>query len=299
MKKDFSDLDLVAGIDTLQVKTSTFPEGEYPYFTHDRTRLVKKDLFDETEEYYLRVNPDKTYQDTSYYGGYQVAMNQIIKESGIGNVVKTRIDFRFDDYDTSYFDSYKLNKLLILLVAEHYNINNRYQSCDLLTAECKTVRVQNQYLELECYNKALEEPESSIKTRLEVRSKKLYDDTHEDTKELDELEKWMKRLEKVAANTSNAYTRLVNTLNNNLIVRYRELKSKGKVVSVNEFITKYEDFIFTRRQLTDLYNRLGYKSPEVQASKYKRTHKLECYSLKQIQDYVKAIRRSADRFINT
>ena len=64
----------------------------------------------------------------------------------------------------------------------------------MLTAEKKTLRVANQRIEVEAYNKALQEPDSDVMCRLELRSKKLYDDDAEAEKELRELDKWFTRL---------------------------------------------------------------------------------------------------------
>lgn len=293
MRKNNYNIDLIAGIDTLEVTSETYVVKEYPFITHDTTRRITKD---ETEvpKYKYRFNPDNTMLDTSTFEGYQEALNHMLEASNLFNPVKTRIDFRFDLYSGLYADVFKLNKLLLLLLAEYCDIKNRYQCIDMLTAELKTLCIKNQYIEAEAYNKAIQEPDSGVMCRLELRSKRLYDDDAEAEKELRELDKWFVRL--TNCTTTFNFNKLVQGLNDNLMERYREAQERKAFANTAEFVTKYEDFIFSTRQLVDLYKRLGYQNPNAQATKYKRSHKLECFSLKDIRNYAQSIRASAEKF---
>lgn len=293
MKKD---IDYIAGIDTLEITSTTFTEQEFDFFTHDTSRIVQRDATTEPK-YKYRVNPDKTCYDTSTIEGYKIALSHIMEVSKLQSSVKTRIDFRFDEYTAAYEDLYKINKLLLLLVAEKYDIKNKYQSIDLESAKLKTLRIQNKYLEMECYNKAEEENGSLIKCRLELRSKALYNDEDEQNKEVRELEKWLCRLETVTDKNGGTFAALIDRLNTHLIERYREHTDRKQIHSTSEFITKYADFIFTTPQLIDLYRRLGHKNPKVSASKYKRLHRIEFYSLRELRDYVNRIRKTAMVFL--
>lgn len=292
MKKD---VNYIAGIDTIEITSTTFTEEQFPFFTHDTSRIVQRDMAAEPKFKY-RVNPDKTLFDTSTLQGYNVALSHIMEVSKLQNAVKTRIDFRFDEYCSEYNDLYKINKLLLLLVAEKYDIKNKYQSIDLESAKLKTLRIQNKYLEMECYNKQDEESDSLVKCRLELRAKALYDDSDEPNKESKELENWLKRLEQVTDKKQGTFAALIDRLNSHLMERYKEHMDRKQINSASEFITKYADFIFTTPQLIDLYERLGYKNPKVSASKYKRLHKIEFYSLKELRNYVNQIRKAAEKF---
>ena len=291
-------VDYIAGIDTLEITSTTFTEQAFDFFTHDTSRIVQRDVLAEPK-YKYRTNPDKTLYDTSTIEGYNTALSHIMEVSKLQNAVKTRIDFRFDEYTTQYEDLYKINKLLLLLVAEKYNIRNTFQSIDLASAKLKTLRIQGKYLEMECYNKQEEEPDSLIKCRLELRAKALYDDEDEQAKESRELENWLKRLEQVTDRKQGTFTALINRLNSHLIERYKEHTDRGQINSTSEFITKYADFIFTTPQLVNLYRRLNYKNPKAAASKYKSSHKIDFYSLRELRDYVQQIRKAAERFTNS
>ena len=150
----------------------------------------------------------------------------------------------------------------------------------MLTAEKKTLRVANQRIEVEAYNKALQEPHGNIKSRVEFRSKKLYDEDAEESKEIRELENWFVKI--ANSTTSTNFDRLVHELNVHLMQRYAEEIEKQTVKTSAEFVTKYADFIFSTRQLVDLYGRMGYQNPNSQASKYKKSHKIEFFSLNDV-----------------
>lgn len=295
MNKNNYDLQLFTGIDTLEVMSTTYlGDEDYVFITHDETRRIKKEGIDQLPKYKYRFNPDNTHMDTSTLEGYKRALDYMYELTAVQSPVKTRIDFRFDLYTGNYGDVFKLNKLLLLLLAEKYSINNRYQCIDMLTAELKTLCIKNQYIEAEAYNKAIQEPESGISCRLELRSKKLYDDDDEDGKELRELEKWYIRL--VEATTADNFNKLIDGINIHLIQRYEELKEKRAIATTAEFVTKYADYIFSTKQLVDLYRRIGYKNPSSAATQYKVAHRLECFSLNDIRKYAKLIRAAAALF---
>lgn len=283
-----------AGIDTIEITTPTYYDGVYPCFSHDTQRITQQDGAE--PKYKYRVNPDKTGLDTNTLQGYRAAVNLIIEETGLMTTTKTRIDFRFDNYDTDYTELYKVNKLLLLLIAQNYNVQNRYQTVDMLSGKGKTLRLQTKYIEAEFYNKSEQEPSGNVKCRLELRSKALYDRKDENGKESKELKQWISRLKN--ATKGATFDSLINTINDELIQRYSEQRQSRTVTNPNEFVTKYADFIFTTRQLTDLFTRMGYTYPEQQTSRYKATHRLVCYSLKEIRNYVNQISAAAKAFIN-
>ena len=293
MNKNNYNIDLVAGIDTLEVTSQTYVVEAFAFITHDATRRVTQDDT-AIPKYRYRFNPDNTKLDTSTFEGYREALDHMLTASKLVAPVKTRIDFRFDYFNGKYADVFKLNKLLLLLLAEYCDIKNRYQCVDMLTAELKTLCIKNQYIEAEAYNKTIQEPDSGVMCRLELRSKKLYDDDAEGEKELRELDKWFVRL--ASCTTTFNFNNLVKGLNEHLIERYTEGQKRKAFANTAEFVTKYEDFIFSTRQLVDLYSRMGYQNPNAQATKYKRSHKLECFSLNDIRKYTKAIRSSAEKF---
>ena len=291
-KQKLVDTNLYFGIDTIQVKSETesvLTKNEVPYISKN----ITKDS--ETGSYFYKLNPDKANGNVAVfsYSEYDELCNFMIEELMLTNPVKTRIDYRVDSYDNNFDELLKLNKLLILLIAERFNISNRYQSVDLLTQRDLCVRIQNTRLEVENYNKAVEEPNGDVMNRIEFRSKKLYDNT--ENKEYTEYKQWCRRLD--LAVTKANFNHLQEEINSELEQRYKE-QCCQRGFSVNEFLYKYQNSIFTSRQMSDLYKRLGYKDPVQQAKKYKQRKHIEYFSFKDVQMYVEKIKASAERFFD-
>ena len=294
MRKDkLNEVNIYMGIDTIQVRSdveTALSRSEAPYISKTLTKDV------DMSDYYYKLNPDKALNTSIYdYSTYTGAVEYMINALELVNPVKTRIDFRIDSFDDNYNELLKLNKLLILLISEQYKVNNRYESRDPLTLQELTIRVQNERIEVENYNKAIEEPNGDVKSRLEFRSKKLYDDTAETAKENREFQKWCDRLDKSV--TAENFERLQKKLTNVLVNEYKRAARNG--VTVSQFLYKYENSIFTSRQLTELYRQLGYKDPEQQAKKYKSRHKVEYFSMKNLADYVKMIKVCGEKFFKS
>lgn len=293
-KNKLAKANLYTGIDTIEVRSDTeiAPETEADF----APTCTRKNTA--TGACYYKLNPDKgnnglqIYNSTDYYGIRDYMINFL----NMTNPTKTRIDFRIDSFDDNFEELLKLNKLLILLIAEAYNITNNYDTINPMTLEPLCIRIQNQYIEAENYNKGIEEPDGEVKNRLELRSKKLYDDTAENDKEHTEFMKWCKRLEKAV--TKDNFERLQEKLNTALYNRY-QIESRQRGFALNEFLYKYQSSIFTSRQMSNLYKVLGYKDPEQQAKKYKQRKYIEYFSHKDICNYVQMIKDSGARFFDT
>lgn len=292
--KKYNFEHIATNIDTLEVTTPTYIIGTYEFLSHDSSRRMTMDD-GITQKYKYRINPSKTHIDTSTFKGYQEAMAQIMKVTNFTNPVKTRIDFAFDFYGEDYERVSKCNKLLLLLIAFKYKLENRYQSIDMLTTEQKTLRVSNQTLEIEAYNKLLQEPNSCINCRVEFRSKKLYDDIDEEGKEQRELQKWFVRMG--SAVTAENFNSLIAELTKNILNRYRKEKLE-RDFDVMSFLYKYEDFIFTSRQMRELFSAIeNCKRPDNRLMQYKKKYKgVEFFSLRQMREYTLLLRKAAETF---
>lgn len=287
--------ELVAtNIDTLEVTSPTYIIGTYEFLSHDSSRrMTMNDGI--TPKYKYRVNPSKALIDTSTFEGYKSAMSHIMSVATFTNAVKTRIDFAFDFYGEDYERISKCNKLLLLLIAFKYNLKNRYQSIDMLTTEQKTLRVSNQTLEIEAYNKILQEPNSFINCRVEFRSKRLYDDSDEEGKEKRELHKWFERMG--SSVTSENFNSLIAELTNHILKRYKKEKSERNFDEM-AFLYKYEDFIFTTRQMKNLFAAMGYVRTDKKLSQYKQRYKgVEFFSLREIREHTLIFRNAAEIYM--
>lgn len=293
-KNKLAKANLYTGIDTIEVRSDTeiAPETEADF----APTCTRKNTA--TGVCYYKLNPDKgnnglqIYNSTDYYGIRDYMINFL----NMTNPTKTRIDFRIDSFDDNFEELLKLNKLLILLIAEAYNITNIYETQNPMTLKKLCVRIQNQYIEAENYNKGIEEPDGDVKNRLELRSKKLYDDTAEATKEMTEFNKWCERLDNAV--TKENFERLQNRINNSLYERYK-IESRERGFKLSYLLHEYRNSIFTSKQLADFYRMLGYKDPDQQAKRYKQRKYIEYFSHKDICTYVQMIKDSGARFFDT
>lgn len=293
-KNKLAKANLYTGIDTIEVRSDTeiAPEMEADF----APTCTRKNTA--TGVCYYKLNPDKgnnglqIYNSTDYYGIRDYMINFL----NMTNPTKTRIDFRIDSFDDNFEELLKLNKLLILLIAEAYNITNIYETQNPMTLKKLCVRIQNQYIEAENYNKGIEEPDGDVKNRLELRSKKLYDDTAEATKEMTEFNKWCERLDNAV--TKENFERLQNRINNSLYERYK-IESRERGFKLSYLLHEYRNSIFTSKQLADFYRMLGYKDPDQQAKRYKQRKYIEYFSHKDICTYVQMIKDSGARFFDT
>lgn len=288
-KKILEEINIYLGIDTLQVKSDTQSLLEQaPYI--NKTICINAD----TGAYSYRLNPDKANNDLQIYNyiDYREVCSLMIDEMGLTNPVKTRIDFRVDSFDDNYNQLEKLNKLIILLLSQSYKMDNRYQSDDPLTLDKLCIRSQNHRIEVENYNKGIQEPTGNVQNRIEFRSKNLIDRTSD--KEYTEFLKWCNRLDKAV--TKENFDKLQSIANYYLVVKYKEEQSRN--VTTSEFLYKYSGNVWTKRQLIDFYSQIGSKNPEQATKNYKNRKGIEFFSFKDLQTYVNKIKQSGDRFFN-
>lgn len=286
------NLNLYMSIDTLQIKSKSAIEFDSEKFPFVKPEIVRKS--DNSFSYY-RLNPDKGNNNIAIYNSfdYYNTLDYMLDSIALDMPLKSRIDFRFDSFDKNFNELLKLNKLLLLLISNKYKVNNRYKSQDLLTEEELTMRIQNKYIEVENYDKSLQEPDGDVMNRLELRSKCLDNDTPEIEKEYREFVMWCDRLDNAV--TANNLNSLLRAANNSLADRYNEWTAK-RGHKINGFLNKYENSIFTMKQLVDLYALLGIDKAENSAKNYKRRYDLEFFSLRDMQKYITKIKDSGAAF---
>ncbi|MCI5903602.1 MAG: hypothetical protein MRZ61_00495 [Oscillospiraceae bacterium] len=295
-KQELKELEtdgVFMGIDTIEVKSET----PTPYNNIDKTyvrKIEKRDI--NTNSFTYILNPDTANSNVPIYDSntYYSVSDYMINSLELTAPIKTRIDFRFDCFNENYEKYAKLNKLLILLIANKYNLNNRYESIDPLLLKPLTVRAQNTRLEIENYNKSFASPNDIVKNRLEFRSKQLYDNRNENVKEYNEFKKWCERIQE--STTPENYKSVQDNINTALYNNYLKEQQEIKCFSINEFLHEYRNSIFTSKQLSDLYKCIGYKDPEQSAKKYIKRKGIILFSLKDLIMYTDILLNSGDRF---
>ena len=324
---------LLMGVDTLSIASpddKTFDLAEYPFLYGRVSRRT-----DGKDGIQYRVNPDKwdtsrTKQELGIYDYAEFAetLKAIVNKMDIQYPEITRLDFRFDNFDKdSYVNMLKLNKFLILLVAESENIQNRYQSYDPKTLVDLTIRVESKYLELENYNKAVQEPQGIVTNRLEIRDKAVTADPYSE---------WV-RLKSILrrAITPAVADELLHEMNDYLLdafdfyvndlAKHRKdgtisPKSRGFEHRLNGFFTAYRYSIFTKEQAIDLIARIkgkqildahstdgttfDFKDVAAECMRYARSkyktltdgNHIELFTLQNVKDYYKHLCDSSKMF---
>lgn len=295
-KHDLTSLEnegIFMGIDTIEVKSDT----PTPHKNIDKQFMRKIERRNtNTESYTYILNPDKANSNIPIYDSdtYYTISDYMINSLELTEPTKTRIDFRFDCFNDNFEKYEKLNKLLILLIAYKYNLDNCYESINPLILKPLTVRAQNKYIEVDNYNKALASPNDIVKNRIEFRSKQLYHNKNESVKEYNEFLKWCERIKESI--TPDNYKALQDNMNIALYNNYMTEQQSIKHFSVNEYLHEYRNNIFTNRQLADLYRRMGYKDPYQSAKKYTKRKGVVLFSLKDLSLYSDMLIKSGNRF---
>lgn len=238
------------------------------------------------------INPNKLNGYISTYEDLQKVFPVIIHAMGISNYRIARADFAVDSFEDNYNELHKINKCICLLLAVAYHIKNRYESTDPLSLDHLTTRVQNEYLECENYNKDIESDHTSpVFNRLEFRSKAVLKIKKEIPILMDD---WCNRLDYAVC----YFDKLQDICNDYLIKRWGEEKDI-KVKSISEFLRKYQDNIYSSRQIVNFYSRLGFDKPESKAKNFKRYNSIEYFSLNDLKSYTAIIKKLLKAYVKT
>lgn len=297
MKDGFS---FICGRDTTEFVSQTFVPYTKPYLSHDSSRRIV--LTEKNPEYKYKVDPNvKVGKRIESLSELQAATKAIYQELALESPVTSRIDICFDDYEHEYRDLLMITQLLFILVEKYLGITNDYISNGITITEPKTIRFQNSSWEAEFYNKAIQEPHCGVKSRLELRRKRLKN-VEEAYKEIRVITRWMKIFENATHIKKEEYDALMYEINDAIMTSYELDVRRGdyRKRDYNSLIQRYHYHIFSGRQLTDLFSRLGYKHPDVMASKYKKRHRgMEFFKIQDLQGYVCHIQNAAYKFFLT
>lgn len=242
----------------------------------------------------LKINPNKT----ALYGDkYLNTLKEIREEMRIlkdickyKNECITRIDFRIDNYNDSYKDLYKINKIVVLLLADALNLKNQWASIEPTGLMPKTIRAQDSCYEVEYYDRwSKTNREGLTRTRLELRNK----DIKCHVKDIPRLiNQWSNTLSSLPAQ----YERLQTEQNNTLLHYWEEIKISNPTMTASAFVIQYQDSIYTIKQLIDLLGLMGMKNPKNSAYIYNNRFKFEFISKTELITYIKKIKRALIEF---
>lgn len=288
------DTTLLCMVHTVEITADNIIDTQqYPYITSGALRHRN------SERYKYRLNILKAGENAYRESGVNAAIQKAITETGMKNAKVTRIDYAIDSINTltperNYDSLYKVNRIVLSMLALRENIKNVYNSEHGIFGDKLSFKIEKTGIAAEYYNKPYEEWSNDRKSsgttgRFECRATDLQS-SHAPTDRIvvAELSLWQTRLTDLTEPHGELYTDLCLNMNEYLIEEYhRDQSDKPRWATFNEFLAAKGDRIFNRRQLKDLYRRMGYEDPEKQASRFKRAHKgIEFYSLNQIKQHI-------------
>lgn len=256
----------------------------------------------------IKINVNKYKGEIFSFSEYQETIAAIVTECGISDYRFIRTDFRLDSYDPDFYESYaKLNLYIIAALSLTYGIKNNYITNDMFSLRQKSQAAKGKDIEIENYNRAAKSKQTEnhyepAQSRLELRTmprewRSIYLKAEEDASNMDLFKKslmelWFQRLDAAATN----FDHVQMYYNDNLEQLYRN-KKLTKVRSLTDFIMRNENYIFTRKQLIDLYKRLDSEGdPVLRADNYKRRYNIEFFSKADMKAAIVEIKRAITEF---
>lgn len=241
------------------------------------------------------INPNKLTGELFKYSEFETALETILAGAGIVDYKIVRADLRLDSYDEEHYREYaKLNRYLISSLAVTYTVKNCYCTTDLFSQEQLSVAIKNKYFECENYDKKAESRGLDMAaSRFEERSKAMMNnDLYREF-----TERWFERWDKAIQNLEQVQVRyndeLVRIWNEN------EEAEQKRFITITEFLLRYQDCIFTRRQMVELLSRLpGIRNPENTAKYIKQKYKIEFFSQADVRYAIGEIKRATMEFFD-
>lgn len=283
------DKKIYAGIHTVQIRTPQMNQKDGVPFINSMHishpyKKTTKTIFNYT------LNPNKHDYGTIYeYSVFNKAMGEMLDTMEIDDYIFKRVDFCFDSYEDDYDKMKKLNKTLLMLVAISRNITNVYESINPISLDHLTLRIQNTSFEGEYYHRTMKDPESKVKSRLELRCKAPKDKPIPML-----LHNWIAILKTALGR----YNTLTDAYNAGLIRQWTQ-ECTSKRANKNQFIRYHQDNILTRPQLASFYMHTGQSRALKAADNYVNKYGMNYVSLNMVKDYVYRLEKAAENYLNS
>lgn len=257
-----------------------------------KTCYPKKIKGQDEYEYYMQLNPNKAATGNSMvkkYSDFNKILQDALERMEVLNFRVTRTDICFNSDNLEDYELFKkLNRLLICCIADAYDIKNCYKTYNLWNDKSLSVAVKNDVIEVENYDKSIENPNVATKNRLEFRSKRIKGTLQEEF-----LEKWFERLDAALEH----FEKVQERYNRELCELWKTDNDRPKkdklYISLTAFLLQYKDCIYTRKQLENLLELIGIENPKSKAKNFKDRHTIEFYSKTDLKLIIKAIKKAA------
>ena len=311
-KEKISQYALNGSLHTLSITTQEPVKEPTTAAVADAITLKFKDP--NQQQSVIRVNPNDHHGDLFRFSDLCWVMQNIAADIGISEYRFQRTDFRLDNYESEHYHAFaKLNRYLISALAVANGLRNNYITHGLFTNRQLSVAVRSTRIAAENYDRTAKSALTQNRTepakaRFELRSmektwQEIYAAETGDNMELlkqEYLSAWNRRIDVMTSLENLELTQ--QTYNNELEKLYWDLKAEPttQIRSVTEFVMRYQNCIYSKKQLIDLYCRLG--KPGVnhkeQATNYKKRYKIEFFSHADVLKAAQEIKRAMQQFFN-
>lgn len=310
-----------ATVHTLEIEPH-LPEGMKPEDWRRQVYEVNHPCVDRTEKvrnsYRMIVNPHKNHSadDGRFIFDYRSLdtiaqdMESITGDLGMTGYSLKRVDICLDT-TAPYAQTHKLTQLIMLMLADAYDLPNRYESRDPLTLESKSTvmtngKKYNASLEIEHYNRALHDQSKwtndPVVNRFELRAMR-----EQATGIMEAAQSWRQRLEGL---TAEQLKHVTDGMTNGLFALWEDYASRLKRPTSthwNHFLATHAESIYTRDQLLRLCQRYDASTCEAPSDNARRIDNLmmkarfgncfELFSFKDVQTVTERMRDALTAFI--
>lgn len=242
----------------------------------------------------LHINPNKSALiDDDYVNTFKEIRQEMrfIKElCEYKNEYIARVDFRIDNYKDSYEDFYKINKIVVLLLANALNLKNQWSSIEPMKLTPKTIRAQDGCYEVEYYDRWIKtNREGLTRARLELRNKGLEC-------QVKDIPRLINQWRDILSSLPAQYEQLQAEQNNVLLQYWEELKLNNTAMTMAGFVFQNQEHIYTVKQLAKLLELMGATNPKDLAYKYNYRFNFEFITRAELTLYINKIKRALMEF---
>lgn len=286
---DVLQQNFVSHIDTIQTKE--------PILNRERCKETKKGIKMNTriDDYVKTIYNPNNYND-SYSSNTKLSETENIINKMMIDLTVIDIDaVEYKRIDIATDISYSFTSISKFLDLLHrcmvLNLDGKmWSNRDQNDLKDSNIRFNNRSLQIEFYDKYKEsDGRASYPTRLEIRFKRIS------SKDLKlHVKNAIKLWRDVPSNLEEVEDKIIKLLK---CLYVDELKSK-KIANFNDFVCRYQERIFTRRILEELYKFTELKTPfKIWLSRYKENHNLTFYTKTEVKTFIKYVIKSLKNYI--
>lgn len=289
-------IKVYSSVDTLQFNSYQTPAAENIKGLHTDAKYNTK-----TGLYRYIINPN-THIDIAVIDTKDQSITScidILAQADIDEYIISRIDIAFNMYEALAFTDYaKINGLLLQLISKQYTCSSNdndnlffvYDRFDKL----RSIKIINQYFDIEVYDKKAEEPNGDITNRLEIRLKKI------NAKSIDQgfniaYKRMLNILEKSV--TKENYNAVLSDCNMILFEELAKQPEETRHKTIEKILfEKRNKAIYNTEQLTEFFEAIEKHDPKRKAQNFMRENDVERISFSRLQAYVNELKKAVKNY---